>query len=196
MEQFAHVMVLISVIIGIGIAQILLGLGRIVDRKASGDKKFKLSPAHIAWLAHTFVWMVTFWWWQFRLTGLELVWTLGLYLFLVLYSVSLFLMAVVLVPLSEKRIETLEAFFLERRQWFYGLFLFATLLDIAEGYVKGGWDRVLDQGPWVWSLWFLAIPIGCLGIISRRARLHDAMAIGYLSWNIVVGFVDLPTLAG
>jgi len=194
MDQFEHVMVLISVIIGIGIAQILLGLGRIVDRSAGGTERLGLSVAYFVWLAHIFMWMVTFWWWQFRVSGLDLVWTLELYLFLILYSVSLFLLAVILIPPSERRIESLQTFFLERRHWFYSMFLLATAFDIGESLVKGGWDRVLDQGPWVWSLYLLAVSVGVIGLRSRQAGHHNVLAITYFLWFIAVSFVDLPTL--
>jgi len=194
MDQFSHVMVLISVILGIGVAQILLGLGRVLDWHASSGKRLDLCIGHLTWLLHLLFWMVMFWWWQFRIAEDDRVWTLGLYLFLILYSVTLFLLAVVLVPVSGRPIESFRTFFLERRRWFYGLFLLATSLDMAEGLVKGGWDRVAQQGPWVWSLWALAIPVCVVGFRSRDVRHHNFMAVAYLLYQVALSFTDLSIL--
>jgi len=193
-DQFEHVMVLISVILGLGIAQILLGLARIVDWHASTDKRSDLCLSHLAWLIHVLIWMVLFWWWQFRIAEADRNWTLGLYLFLVLYAISLFLLAVTLVPLSGERIDSFRSFFLERRRWFFGIFLAATALDIGEGFVKGGWDRIVDHGPLVWGLWVLAVVICSVGIKTRQTRLHNIMAVTYLLYNVAISFIDLPTL--
>ena len=194
MDQFEHVMVLISVILGLGVAQILVGFGRILDWHASSARKLDLCIGHLVWLVYLLLWMVTFWWWQFRIADADWVWTLGLYLFLILYSISLFLLAVILVPLSETQIAGFQTFFLERRRWFYGIFLLATALDMGEAFVKGGWDRVVDQGPWIWGLWVLAVPICLIGYRSRQVRHHDVIAITYLLYNVAVSVVDLPTL--
>jgi hypothetical protein len=91
-------MVLISIIIGLGIAHILLGIGEIVDRLTGRGDRLRLSVAHGAWLMHTFFWLVLFWWWQFRLDVIWEEWTIGVYFFLVMYAVVLFLIAVILVP--------------------------------------------------------------------------------------------------
>ncbi len=39
MDQFEYVMVLVSIIIGLGIAHILLGLGGIIDRVADRNRR-------------------------------------------------------------------------------------------------------------------------------------------------------------
>lgn len=49
LDQFEYVMVLISIIIGLGIAHQLLGLAGIVDRLASGRHPIRLSVAYFSW---------------------------------------------------------------------------------------------------------------------------------------------------
>jgi len=66
MNHFEYVIVLVSIIIGLGIAHILLGIGGIIDRLTGRGERIRLSLAHGAWLAHTWLWLVLFWW-QFRL---------------------------------------------------------------------------------------------------------------------------------
>lgn len=55
---------------------------------------------------------------------------MGLYLFLVGYAVSLFLLQVVRVPRTWDGVSSLQEYFLERRVWFYSLLGFVTLLAV------------------------------------------------------------------
>ena len=91
MDQFEYVMVLVSIIVGLGIAHLLLGVGGIVDRVASGDRPLRSSVAYFSWLGVVFAWSVMFWWWEFKFSGFVAEWTIGLYFFLVIYAVTLFL---------------------------------------------------------------------------------------------------------
>ena len=91
-------MVLTSIIIGLGITYILIGVGSIIERLSGHGTRLHLSWAHGAWVAFLFVWMVSFWWWEFRLLLLLKTWTLGHYFFIVSYAVLLFLLAVILIP--------------------------------------------------------------------------------------------------
>ena len=59
MDKFEYVMVLISIIIGLGIAHILLGIGGIIDRRVGKAEPLELSLAHAAWLGAVFGWVFT-----------------------------------------------------------------------------------------------------------------------------------------
>jgi len=94
MDRFEYVMVLVSIIVGLSIAHVLLSVGRLIDRWAEGAK-VQLGWARAFWLGYVFLWTIQFWWWEFRFSELNPTWTLGLYLFLVSYSIVLFLLAVI-----------------------------------------------------------------------------------------------------
>ncbi len=145
-DQFQHVMVLTSIIIGLGITHILVGIGSIIERVSGHGALLRLSWAHGAWLAVLFVWMVLFWWWQFRLLALVKVWTLGLYFFIILYAVLLFLLAVILIPRDWGNANNLDDYFLSKRYWFYTVFLMANVADLVDSFLKGGWQYVSGNG--------------------------------------------------
>jgi len=44
MGQFEYVMVLVSIIVGLGITHILMGIGAIIDRQSRKDGRLELSP--------------------------------------------------------------------------------------------------------------------------------------------------------
>ena len=79
-DQFQHVMVLTSIIIGLGITNVLLGVSGAIERYTEGDRPLQLSWASAIWLAQVFLWMILFWWWEFRLVDILKHWTLWNYL--------------------------------------------------------------------------------------------------------------------
>ena len=91
-------MVLTSIIIGLGITYILIGVGSTIERITGHGAPLRLSWAHATWLLTVFVWLVSFWWWEFRLLALVKSWTLAHYFFIITYAVILFLLAVLLLP--------------------------------------------------------------------------------------------------
>ena len=52
MGQFEYVMVLVSIIVGLGIAHTLLGIGGIIDRLSRKGDGLELSLAHASWLGY------------------------------------------------------------------------------------------------------------------------------------------------
>ena len=41
----------------------------------AGPLAARLDPVHATWLLTLFVWMVSFWWWEFRFHELDIKWT-------------------------------------------------------------------------------------------------------------------------
>jgi hypothetical protein len=66
-DQFQHVMVLTSIIIGRGITNLLLGLSGAIERFTENSRPLRISWATVFWSAYLFLFMVLFWWWEFRL---------------------------------------------------------------------------------------------------------------------------------
>ena len=59
-DQFQHVMVLTSIIIGLGITNALLGISGAIERYTERDRPIQLSWASTFWLAEVFLWMIFF----------------------------------------------------------------------------------------------------------------------------------------
>ena len=195
MNQFEYVMVLVSIIIGLGITHVLFGISGVVDRISRRKADLELSVAHAAWLGFCLSWMVMFWWWEYRFASRVNDWTIGLYLFLVIYSITLFLMSAILVPRSWEGIRSLKEYFLERRVWFYSLLLLATVLDVCDAYLKGGVGYLLEnQGVLIWAYWLASIPVAIVGISSSRLQVHNFMGIMFLCWQVAIGFGVTPML--
>lgn len=188
-------MVLTSIIVGLGITHILVGVGSAIERLSGHGSRLRLSWAHGAWLGFLFVWMVTFWWWQFRLLELVDVWTLGHYFFIILYAVLLFLLAVILVPREWTSMERLDEYFLSKRRWFYSILFVTNFVDLTDSYLKGGWEYILGTGVLALGLVAATIPASLVGFLSQNIRVHSFMAILFFIWQVVVGFDVFPDLS-
>ena len=195
MDQFEYVMVLVSIIIGLGIAHILLGVGGIIDRLSGRGERLELSVAHAFWLAFCFIWMVMFWWWEYRFSSRVSDWTIGLYLFLVTYAVTLFLIAVVLVPRSWDGVTSLQDYFLRRRVWFYSLLILMIVLDQVDSYLKGGIEYLLETGALNIAFSILIIPSAVVGIKSENIRFHNFVGVLFFSWQVLIGLELYEQLA-
>jgi hypothetical protein len=194
-DQFEYVMVLVSIIIGLGIAHILLGVAGLIDRVAGHGEVLKLSIAHAFWLAFCFEWMVVFWWWEYRFSTRVADWTIGLYLFLVGYAVTLFLMGAILVPRSWNGVTQLREYFLARRAWFYCLVISIVVFDLTDSYLKGGTEYILDTG--LFNLAFSAsiVPVAIAGIRTKNIRYHNIVSILYFGWQSLIYFDMYSMLA-
>lgn len=195
MDQFEYVMVLVSIIIGLGIAHILLGVGGIIDRNSGRGERLELSLAHAFWVGFCFMWMVMFWWWEYRFSSRVSDWTMGLYLFLVIYAVTLFLIAVVLVPRTWDDVTSLRVYFLRQRNWFYGLLILMIVLDQIDSYLKGGIEYILEVG--VSNIAFsLAIILSAfVGIKSENIRFHNFIGGLFFCWQLLIGLQLYDMLA-
>jgi hypothetical protein len=190
-DQFQHVMVLTSIIIGLGITYILIGVGSIIERLSGHGARLRLSWAHAAWLVFVFMWMVSFWWWQYRFLTVLKTWTLAIYFFIIIYAVVLFLLGVILIPSDWGPTESLDDYFLSKRRWFYPVYLMA---DIVDALLKGGWAYVVNSGVVVLAFWAAAIPVCLVGVLSKNIRVHSFMAVVLCIWQLIAAFEVFPKL--
>ena len=120
---------------------------------------------------------------------------MGLYLFLICYAVVLFLLQAVLIPRSWDGVSSLKEYFLERRVWFYSLAAVGIVLDIFDSYLKGGVAYIHDIGFFALATWAVTVPLIIIGIRTTNIRIHNIMATIMLTWQILIGFVSLDSLA-
>jgi hypothetical protein len=193
-DQFQHVMVLTSIIIGLGITNALLGVGSAIERYTEGDRPLRLSWASATWLAQVFLWMILFWWWEFRLVDILKHWTLGNYFLIICYAVILFLLVALLIPNDWDKVNNLNTYFLLKRRWFYPVYLLGMVVDVMDSYMKGGWTYIIGQGVLSCAYPVAGIAVAVIGFRSTRIRTHTIMGIVFFVWQVALGFVHSPLL--
>ncbi|MBE7732296.1 hypothetical protein [Devosia faecipullorum] len=165
-ELFPHVRVVMGTVIGLGITRLLMTVAGIIQHPMRG----KVSALHMFWVGSMLLELILFWWWEFALRSFQF-WSFGVVLFLMIYAITLFLMAALLSPDNISEYKGYEDFFLKRRNWFFGLLATTFLLDLVDTMIKGEahWTR------FDWT-YFAQVPIGLLLCIiawkSRDRRVH------------------------
>jgi hypothetical protein len=188
MDMFNYVMVLASVVIGLGITHLLQGVGRIVQH----PHREKVYWVHLLWVAAIFLRAIFWWWFEFRLSTTP-QWTFTLYLFVLGYAVLIYLWCALLFPRDLEGYDGFKGYFYSRRAWFFGLVLLGQIVDIADTLLKG-LAHLRSLG--------LAYPIGIsvlsvlllIAMRTRSERYQAAFAIFTVVYLIVFPLLLFDTV--
>lgn len=176
-ELFPHVRIVMGMIVGLAITRLLMTVAGLIQH----PQRARVSAIHLLWVGSILVELVLFWWWQFALFRLE-TWTFGIILFLILYAVTLFLIAALLSPDNIAEYDGYEDFFLKRRSWFFGLFAATFVLDTVDTLIKGEayWNRFGLE-------YFIQVPLGlvlcAIAIRSTIRRVHLAAVLLHIAYQ-------------
>jgi hypothetical protein len=136
MGAFEYVMVLVSIVIGLAITHLLNALAAGVHRLRGHGEPLRLEAVYLLWVGFLLIWLVSFWWWEFKFQEIESEWSFGLYLFVISYAVSLFLLAAVLVPSRLAGVSDSYTYFMDGRTWFFWGLIFLVGLDTVDSFLK------------------------------------------------------------
>ncbi len=191
MDPFEYIMVLVSIIVGLGVTHILAAIGSAIHRIRGHGVHIRLELTYLCWVGTIFIWLITFWWWEFKFSKLDIEWTLGLYLFIIGYAVCLYLTSVVLVPSRMEGVDDSYEYFLKGRKWFFSLMTLVVLFDIVDTYLKGP-NRIL-QINYVVQI-FLLLALCVTGAFSKSRQLQLVTAVTFFLVQLVYLFVELRQL--
>ena len=163
MTPFEYVTVLISIILGLGITQIVTGIADVIHQW----NRIKIYWPHALWIVLVFVMHIHEWWYTYELKKHE-QWHLVSFLFLILYPILLFVLARILFPFGamDTDVDFKEFYFSNYRKFFLLvslLVLLAALQDVLlEGY------SVMSQLPKV------LIPL-VLNVLAIKKIKHETL---------------------
>jgi hypothetical protein len=181
MNEFEFVAVLISIVIGLGIAHLLSGAAQAIHER----KRARLDSVHAVWTVSVFLVMVLNWWVLFTWRTHE-VWTFDVFLLLILWAVALYLLVVFLYPPGKDIGETWGGVYESNRRWFLSTYAAMSLLDIAITAVRGD----LFDPPAYLPLAGHYFVLTAIGVFVRRRSYHKFLAwyilCSGLLWSLVV----------
>ncbi len=131
MNKFEYIAVFFSIILGLAVIHILIGVAHIIRHR--GRINFYLG--HAIWTLNIFLYLLSIWWTFFAWSILE-VWTFGLFLFLMVYAVAIYLIAAVMYPEEMSEDFDFKKYFQDNRVWLFSLILVVALMDWADTYAK------------------------------------------------------------
>src|SRR5437667_29749 len=126
MSSFEFIAALMSIIIGLGVTNLLAGAGRAFYRR----KENPIDEVHIVLTIATLLLLVLQWWVTFR-WNTEVTWTFDKFLVLIAWAVVLYLLTVLLYPPDLSEAEEHQGRFDRNRAGYYSAFVATCLLDIA-----------------------------------------------------------------
>jgi hypothetical protein len=177
MSPFEYVIVLISIILGLGITTILTGLAEYI-------KHARLSTIygpHAIWIALVFILHVHEWWENYSLMSVT-AWKLPMFLFILLYPINLYILAHLLFPSEIKNGVTSRDFYLAN---FQRLFVSAIILD-SLSVIHNLTFLGLSLAEQIPHFVVLAVLTGGIISKSKNTGLHTAIALLLLITLIVV----------
>jgi hypothetical protein len=188
MDMFEYVMVLVSIIVGLAMTHLLQGLVEIAQR----PKRMKIASIHLVWVIYMVITVAFWWWWQFRLQLLS-PWTFQAYLFVLGYAVILYILSTLLFPKVLDPDLDLDAFFYDRRGWFFGFSTLYFVVDLIDSRMKGvehfnglGVEYVVTTA--------LSAAL-CLGAMRiRSAPYHWAVGLSILLYQTTWAFRQFGTM--
>jgi hypothetical protein len=131
-DLYQHIRVVISIIVGMCITTLLSGFARFVQH----PKRAQVSILHLGWAFSLLLWIIHFWWWEFRLSMIQ-GWTFAIYSFVILYAILFFFLCTLLFPSDLKDYSGYEDYFISRRKWFFGILAVTFVADVVDTCLKG-----------------------------------------------------------
>jgi hypothetical protein len=142
MTPFEYVTVLISIILGLGITQIVTGVADIIHQW----NNMKIYWPHTLWMVLVFVMHIHEWWYTYDLKHHQ-TWYLISFLFVILYPINLFVLARILFPFGSMEAETdFKEFYFNNYRKFFLMVIILVSLAIAQDILLEGYswkDQIL-----------------------------------------------------
>lgn len=134
MSPFEYVIVLVSIIIGLGITLVLTGIAQLIRE----DRSITLFWPYLIWIGLVFVMHIHEWWITYQLKS-TVAWRLPTFLFIILYPILLFILANLLFPDSwEKTNRDMKQFYFSLYPRFFGCVVVLVVLSILQNIFISG----------------------------------------------------------
>jgi hypothetical protein len=181
MSSFEFISILMSIVIGLGVTNLLAGAGRAFYRR----RETPMDEVHIVLTLATLLLLALNWWVAFK-WNTNVVWSFDKFLVLLVWTIMLYLLTTFLYPPDLSEEEERRNRFEGNRSGYYAAFVGFCLMDIAQTALRSG---LLDP---VWYLPFVGhfAVLGAAGLIARK-RGYDRFFAWYqlivlLTWALVV----------
>lgn len=180
MTPFEYISVIISVILGCGVAQIVTGLAHF----AHTSTKVKLYWPHMLWIFIIFFFHLQEWWvfWEYKS---RTVWTFPIFIFVLLYPIGLFIQARLLFPFDhfEEKID-LKKFYFENYRVYCAIIGIQAILSLIDNIVLRGL-HIQDQ---IVQICMMTLMFSITIFKLKADWLHKVVAI-VLFAGLIVGLI-------
>ncbi|MGK6315025.1 hypothetical protein [Neorhizobium sp. DT-125] len=177
-ETFTHIRIVMGMVVSLSLARLLNGLAGIVQHPNAA----RIYAVHLGWVAFMFLFLVHFWWWEYRLHGLPVI-EFTTYLFLILFCALFFFLCALIFPTSMQDYDGYEHYFMSRRKWFFGFLAGMLVTDFVDTALKGR-DYFLSLGPEYPARTALYIVLSLIAVMTANRRYHAVFVIFALAYQL------------
>lgn len=175
---FTHVRALIGMIVGLGLTHLLRNFAEIMERP--GQRR--VYWIHMAWALFVFLYLLHFWWWEFRLSYVA-AWSFNVYFFITLYALFLYLLCAFTFSISAAGYPSYRDYFYSRRHWFFGVLAMVFVVDLLDTWIKGA--EYFHSFGIEYPLRNISHILLCLlAIIIKSPKFHGTLVIVVLTYQI------------
>ena len=187
---FEYLTILISVVIGLALTHLLTNLIRIIHNR----DRVKPYWVHLLWSATIVLWTISFWWFTFSMSTVR-EWTLGLFAFVMVYAVLLYVLMALLFPEDIEENQNYEQLYFQNQKWFFTTLTLFLVLDLFDFWIrlKTGLD-IVTVGPYAFFIGPLILLSG-IAIFSKSRLFHAFFAVQAIVWVATFMVITLPVLS-
>ena len=178
MTVFEYVMVLTSILIGLGIAELLSGIVRILR----SDFKENIFVPQLLWAMFIFLYILLIWWSRWDLRG-SIDWNFIQLLLSLIGPIIMYILAGLIFPHHQPA----KVHFYKQRKVFFFLLMLSFSISLSH-------ELIIEKTPLIsLATLFLAILLGMVtwAIFSKKESIHIILALVCLS--LVLIFIFLTT---
>lgn len=161
MTPFEHLTVLVSIVIGMGIAHLLTTVHELVQMRS----RVRIYWLPVVWVVLIFIGLIE-WWWAIFALRTTVTWNFFYFLFLLMSPVTMYLAAAFVLPDDSERsndVIDLRRYYYDNSAWLFGVFAVSPALDgIRRGMAAG---TIRDTGSW--SNLVAAALLASMGVIKK-----------------------------
>ncbi|PJJ66440.1 hypothetical protein [Chryseobacterium geocarposphaerae] len=180
MDSFSHIRVIISMILGFGVAQLLKNLVKLIDHPKKSKSVYWL---HLGWVFYIFILIVLFWWWEYRLEAIQ-HWNFLSYLFLIIYTTLYYVLCVLIFPDNVNEYKNYKDYFFSRKNWFFLFQIFLFVIDFGDSLLKG--KAYFQSLHWTYPVRnILHIALCFLGIKSSNEKIQAGLFFILLVFDVL-----------
>lgn len=177
-ETFIHVRTIVSMILGLGMAQLLRNAVKLIDH----NRLVKPYLLHLLWVFYLFLLMVHFWWWETLLKNI-IHWNFIEYFFLILYTTMFYALCVLIFPDNISEYKDFKAYYCSKKNWFFSFLIALFVMDIGDTLIKG--PAYLKSLHWEYPARNAGHILLCiLAIKFPNLRFHYFLAVVFIVYEI------------
>ncbi len=189
MDAFSYVSGLTTVVLALGIARLLVGIGRLMERRV----QFNLYWVHLMWVANLFLFLSLQWWILFRWQNWT-DWNFFLFVFLLASPTVAFLLSVMLFHDSVSEGTDFKLHFYNNRRWFFTLATLLPPLDFIDTYLKG-YAHLVAQGAIYPVTLAIVTGLSVVGAVTSNEKYHKFFAVFFFVYMLAFIAINLNGLS-